>query len=133
MACEAKLFTNITPEVYDSLEAEFKALTGKALGDGTEEGTLEVDGITFDYVYDEQLNTLNLQVVKKPFYLTCNMVEAHVQGVFDELKLKYPSIAVSASEPVQVIKDKPPEPPVTVAEHVEPVIDPVIDPVVIGS
>jgi hypothetical protein len=71
-ACDPIQFRGITPEVFASISKQLAA-KGFALSgpSGTVNGPF---GIVIEYNWDEPSGLLNIQVVEKSFFVTCNQI-----------------------------------------------------------
>ena len=71
-ACDPIQFRGITPEVFSSISTQLAA-KGFALNgpSGTVNGPF---GIVIEYTWDETSGLLNIQVIEKSFFVTCNQI-----------------------------------------------------------
>jgi hypothetical protein len=78
-ACDPIQFKGITPEVFSSISKQLAA-NGFALSgpSGTVNGPF---GIVIDYSWDESNSLLNIHVVEKSFFVTCNQIKEQLNNV----------------------------------------------------
>ncbi len=81
-ACDPIQYSGITPEIFSSitrqLVAKGFALTGPS---GTVNGPF---GIVIDYNWDEASGLLNIQVVEKSFFVSCNQIKEQLNGALSQ-------------------------------------------------
>ncbi len=72
-ACDPFKFNGITPEVFQNISRQLSA-KGFALSgpSGTVNGPF---GIVFEYNWNEQTGELNIEVVEKSFFVSCNQIK----------------------------------------------------------
>ena len=78
------------PEI--SLEEIDKDLYGRLLYEATAAGAefdgtkACIEGLEFDWNYDEATQTLNITCTKKPFYASCGVVESKIRELVEKAK-----------------------------------------------
>ena len=71
-ACESVTFPGVTPQVFESLKTELQSKGFSIPGaSGTINGPF---GITIDYNWNQDNQTLSAQVVDKNFFVSCNQI-----------------------------------------------------------
>lgn len=81
MPCDEQVFPGVTPEIHDKLLAiaKDKGYDLPAMG-----GELKADGCTFSWAWDADKATLTVTCTKKPFFVSCDTVNAHIKALIDE-------------------------------------------------
>lgn len=74
MSCENKVYQNINPDAFEGIRKEL----GKINLDLPEAhaGTVTSSsyGVTADYKFDPEAQTMQLQVTDKPFFMPCSLI-----------------------------------------------------------
>jgi hypothetical protein len=78
--CATQVFQNIT-------QARFNCLVNKAAGLGividTNEGQATKDSVTLRWKFDPTANTLELQCLSAPFFLSCGQINQQIHDEVD--------------------------------------------------
>jgi hypothetical protein len=71
-SCESVTYPGVSPQVFESLKQE---LQSKGFNIPGEQGTINGSfGITIDYAWDQNNQTLFTQVIDKNFFVSCNQI-----------------------------------------------------------
>lgn len=77
MACKPIVLEGITPEVLSCLKGKMEK-SGLALPEG-ESGQIKGMGVVADYRYDESKAEMHVQVMEKPFIVSCSFIEGRIR------------------------------------------------------
>jgi hypothetical protein len=68
--------TDVTQAAFDKLHAQ---LSTQAEVTGTTDGTITGHGVTANYQYDSTGQTLSVEVIHHPFYISESMIESQLR------------------------------------------------------
>jgi hypothetical protein len=81
VSCDEITIEDVDPILYAHLLTE--ATTAGAKFDGTK---ASIQGLEFDWTYDEAAQVLHVTCTKKPFYATCSEVESRIKELVTKAK-----------------------------------------------
>jgi hypothetical protein len=80
-ACAEQTFTGISQARFDCLVERAKAETGVTLTGPS--GTVSQSGFTVTWNFDANSQTLAIQFLDSPFFVSCGTIQDKVQGLVD--------------------------------------------------
>jgi hypothetical protein len=81
VSCEEITIEGVHEELYTKLLAE-----ATAAGAGFEGTKASLGGLEFDWNYDGVADVLHVTCTKKPFYVTCGVVESKIRDLVEKAK-----------------------------------------------
>jgi hypothetical protein len=94
MALQVQTFTNVPAGKWAAFKAKIKADTGTEITNPS--GTVTHGSFEFMYVYNEQSAVLTIQCLKKPLFISANVI---LKGLAEEIA-DLPSVAPPPPVPV---------------------------------
>lgn len=81
-ACDPISFQGITPDVFARIS---KQLAAKGFALNGPKGTVSGPfGIVIDYEWNEQTGVVNLHVVEKSFFVSCNQIREQITSALEK-------------------------------------------------
>jgi hypothetical protein len=81
-ACDPFFFTGITTEIFNGISRE---LAGKGFALSGPRGVVNGPfGIVIEYEWDEAAQTLQIDVVEKSFFVSCNQIREQLNGALEK-------------------------------------------------
>jgi len=79
-ACAMLTYNNVTPAAWAAIVAEAAKMNITINGDG---GSASAQGFTVQWNYDRAAQTLSLQCVDSPFFVSCSLINAHLNDAVE--------------------------------------------------
>lgn len=81
MACKPVTYQNITPEMLEALRGKMNQY-GFQLNDM--KGNFKGMGAEVNYEYNEESKTFYLEILKKPFFVSCAKIHSVIENAISE-------------------------------------------------
>ena len=79
-ACAMLTYNNVTPTAWDDIVAEAAKMN---IAIGADSGSATAKNFTVNWNYDRSGQTLTLQCVDHPFYISCSLINAHLNDAVE--------------------------------------------------
>jgi hypothetical protein len=84
-ACDPIRFTGITSDIFQNISRE---LAGKGFVLSGPNGVVNGPfGIVIEYFWNEQAQTLQIEVLEKNFFVSCNQIREQITGALEKYSL----------------------------------------------
>ena len=79
-ACAMLTYNNVTPAAWESIVAE---VSKNGITIGADSGSASAQGFTVQWNHDRAAQTLTLQCVDSPFFVSCSLINAHLNDAVE--------------------------------------------------